>query len=1410
MNSDPIKISRARWTFSLLVLASFLVGFAIYYRSLITARRQRVLSSATSALASAADDLGTRLENWSTVVGNAARNPTKRGGSTGEEQFAKYIDVLVPGLDPATECSHNSASDAARAALSVRKGERFAFLFSAGSECAASDPQTTKSFFDALSGSFDTVPLASDDGEVYFETGRTGLKVGRLDSLISKSLSAPEREQNLLTSLLSILPAGEPAARTTSLQDKLLQQTAQTNGNSKTAGLTGFSDLIAVKGEGETFELALEPVPLVEFDDETTSVGVAPAQQTGSGGRTSSAASPGLHGKKHLVIAGLIRSAEIDRLSRVWPKDTAAWLMLAMLIIYCGIYAISWLPMKPRLQAVRPFDIASVALLTLVFCSASTLAVTHAYFDGVQNAKQDDLTNLAASMRDNFRQELCTFFHTLYGMSQSEDLGKAVRFKDAQGVKSDGAREASCVEMRNLLTYASNKDQKCEPDSDAQSSQERTVRASAIAYSYPFFDYVIWSMPEGSEKRGQIAKWSIRQELTPPTQMTQFEWFNRVKDRRFYRLHPFSSEERRLLGGFDSQDVVVAPVRSPNTGEYLTVLARPFDVGPVPATRTIGTIVAPLSSVNLPIFPPGYLFAVIEQNGTVLFSSDQKRNLRENLLLETGNDEGLMDILRARSARTLFLNLNGESVIAHYQPLDEVLEGANWGIVVYQSVSRNREIHQQVFLQVIGLLSPLMLEMLAMAAALLLVLSARKCAWLLPSRETGAIFWLLAIILMFVLALSWIITLSADRTELFWYALLLPPLCVMFAVALTAGRYRSAFSFACLYPVIAVWHVYLNGSARETASVLVIAIAFLIVILAFLSEGIAGKIAALCASLSETGKESIGLAFSGYSVAVSCGFVIIAVLPTIALYEVAFRMVNAAATLRSLVVTTHALEDRARAAAQYYKQIELPEAHTESPDSGTLEQGRFVKDRLASTLDVYRISSGTQAWVSAGGTRDDFAWVDRIALKLRPLSSALNFLALETPAGVFENSRESQLTRIDPVGQRAHLGKWPAAEFDYRSDLIQSDEPVDFERANGSGDRQSNIGMWKFHREASLAVDVGAGHSLLLWSVAGVSFFLLYLSIDNTLRRLYFVGASLPECWLKAKVDDLASLDRSVLVLTAGRKWFDDLILASARGGFDLVDLRQLGSIEDLPCFMRTSPQPIVLANLDFSFDSEKMMLAHLQVLEDLLFSNRKVVVLVTMIDPLDMTREMLLPEQPDKVRAQWFEKTEQRWERVLNAFERRRTTLEDDKDFGLASSIYSACTAAESSVIYQITHKLWVNPANRRALSNLVARGWVKGVPYPRLTDELTFLHDLAGSHPGLPGENTRRSWRFERPTNSFGATLLTMLAVGILVALVFAGKDLLQNGSGIVTGVVTGVPAVWRVYSTWRNRGEAPQKDA
>jgi hypothetical protein len=93
---------------------------------------------------------------------------------------------------------------------------------------------------------------------------------------------------------------------------------------------------------------------------------------------------------------------------------------------------------------------------------------------------------------------------------------------------------------------------------------------------------------------------------------------------------------------------------------------------------------AKFQSLEEVVLPPGFGFAVFDRaTGTVLFHSNHKRNLRENIYRATDDDTALKAAIVAGVRMDLDLNYKGEKVDAVVEPL----ENTRWNILVYHQNS---------------------------------------------------------------------------------------------------------------------------------------------------------------------------------------------------------------------------------------------------------------------------------------------------------------------------------------------------------------------------------------------------------------------------------------------------------------------------------------------------------------------------------------------------------------------------------------------------------------------------------------------------------------------------------------------------------------------------------------------------
>jgi hypothetical protein len=708
------------------VVVTFVVGalaFYAYYRGLIENRRKAYVNAATISLSISSDQLGSLLANLRTALPSALRG-SKPGEPILESQFQNYVQSLMPALDKSNcETSRSKPTSAADPKSRDQKEPALADPANPGGEysgatifvrhqqgmlrfrlaveslppplrrgvrtqldtayCADVKPDVISSKFQDLPDTIEDLMVVSADGAVQFQSAGIGPRVVNLKGLLNLAAQtqADESSRSILTGLIS----SAPRSGTSGLEQ--FQSWMQDALRTRVTDATSFSNVVRVKLAGEDYFAIIQPISFIK-------------------------AAVGPKDDQDLALVGLINNRALDAKASAMPIVTVAWAFLALVFIYSVFFLVSCVPMKSRLQRIRRLDLALIAFCALTFCAALTLAITHIYFTVFEDHKESahSLEVLGERMGIHLEEELCQLYYALQGMTGSPDFAHAL--EDFSRLGKNGASHYQLVP--SLLKAPKDK-----------------ITAGEIAYArHPFFDSAFWTDYDGN----QIAKWTIHRLPTPPTDMLQFQWFLESRDQRVFELRGRTPQNRRMLGNQNAQGVYVEPLFSPNTSEFLTTLTKKYDYGP--EKGFVGVIVAPLSSLNAPVLPPGYGFSVVRRDGSVLFSSNTARNLRENLLRECGLDDRLRKALDTGIAHTMETKYGGKDVLMYVRPFDS-LDGAGWSIVTYRDLERDQTMQADTFTQTMKFMLPHALMMFFLAAALRFVLGRKLSPDLWP-RGTGS------------------------------------------------------------------------------------------------------------------------------------------------------------------------------------------------------------------------------------------------------------------------------------------------------------------------------------------------------------------------------------------------------------------------------------------------------------------------------------------------------------------------------------------------------------------------------------------------------------------------------------------------------------------------------------------------
>ena len=283
---------------------------------------------------------------------------------------------------------------------------------------------------------------------------------------------------------------------------------------------------------------------------------------------------------------------------------------------------------------------------------------------------------------------------------------------------------------------------------------------------YRDFQSVFWMRPCDGQ---QFIKGAVLPQNTPAIATSGREYFEAVKrDRLWLQARPASadgSERDQHSDGF-----IVDTSASITTGEFFAALSiesalKPDTEGSSPqadcnaeeAKRFAAAMTGQPVSFHYPILAPGIGFAVTDQVGHVLFHSDERRAVFENLF----DDEGLVDRLRAALAARTDAKFHAHYQTRPHQVYVRSLDDIPWAIVVFADDEILRTLHIELLAQTAILITLYLLLALLGTLAYVLVHGRAPPLWVWPRREekyrvlySGTVWTLGAQLILFLLALD--------------------------------------------------------------------------------------------------------------------------------------------------------------------------------------------------------------------------------------------------------------------------------------------------------------------------------------------------------------------------------------------------------------------------------------------------------------------------------------------------------------------------------------------------------------------------------------------------------------------------------------------------------------------------------
>ncbi len=182
---------------------------------------------------------------------------------------------------------------------------------------------------------------------------------------------------------------------------------------------------------------------------------------------------------------------------------------------------------------------------------------------------------------------------------------------------------------------------------------------------YPYLKMVFWTDNEGQQR----IKWSVKEHTTPFINVSFRDYFKKAKEDRLWEVKDNEHNKKYRFW--------LEPIYSWNTGENTAIISMRM---PENNPTWVASVDTQLLSLIQTVLPPGFGYCVVDNDGKVLFHSDETRNLRENFFEECDNDRLLRSAVFGRMREFANTQYLGRGHRLYVLPIDNF----PWSLVVYR------------------------------------------------------------------------------------------------------------------------------------------------------------------------------------------------------------------------------------------------------------------------------------------------------------------------------------------------------------------------------------------------------------------------------------------------------------------------------------------------------------------------------------------------------------------------------------------------------------------------------------------------------------------------------------------------------------------------------------------------------
>ena len=1119
------------------------------------------------------------------------------------------------------------------------------------------------------------------------------------------------------------------------------------------------------------------------------------------------------------VVCGLWRSDRLQSEVVSIPYSVLTWTALGLLSAFALVWPllkVAYMSPSERLRRTQVFHLLFSAVLVTALLTLVVLNWSYSLRDNEETDEQ--LGAFADRIDHNVKTEIVRALALLASMNADERL------------LHDGLRRSNTknwMQPKFLAAYASH--------------FEELHRTKETAY-YPYFDICFWVDGAGRQQ----FKIAVDSVVTPATSVEDEEFFRAVIHEQGLGeiKEEYLADAENNLGNIPgwkdlkTRKFRLEPIYSRNTGIFSAILAVPYAVPAawhdLPANARnlkVQVLVTRFLSLVNPVVPKGFGYAIIDQSGEVQFHSIAARSKSENFFTECRQDHTLEALVAQRSQDFLTTNYLGKERRMLVRPMGYLAEPA-YSLVVFRDSNYFSTIHVACILVFALLACVLVVPGLAAMATYVFRRRDYPLASLWPAESAIPRYLDITFANACLTAAFWLRFPTMQMNETLIALVLTAGVAVLFASLKgewANGRRALVGKAAILAVVICV--------ANRSPGLLVAGIYIAISIPSF-SEAVHRR-ASRFVTLRQV---YVAVAFSLLTVSVA--------LPCFGLFRISYNTVNRLALQSAQLARRDLLYCRSVRVRQRFQEL-LGDADGSSAMHGTglrpldsqplqpnkLLAETFAGARLKEDLDRYdnpvfnpdpaNWDAQRQSQVDA---RPDIGWLEPLIARATTwfpangMGAALRQVALGNrdkfqPTWATRQSNDDQLLWLE------NRPESPSPESPAVDPLLLGVYP-----------------LWQLPGPAAV---------LLIVLAALLASWLYYL-----IRRIFVTELkTLPalETWKPAE-------DQAGNLLIIGGPKSGKSRQAAALPHAHVLDIAEMATTGGWALPAITDPA-VVVDHFEFDMDNPDTCLAKLRLLEQLLYVEKRRLILVSAVDPMfclvSSNPDMVLPSGPNHDATAPLLG---RWSRVLSQLRKLQVdeTVEDGwrelvatnyqeawcrelvhmmagecqhtaqlRQIGLAMLdadrdkvplthaefmqemleradayyrvLWATCTKTERLALYQLAEDGWANPKNERAIQQLLRRRLIVQDSGLRIMNRTFHRFVQTVQRP----EEVAR-WEEEEEHSTWGVVKLALgtAAVTFGAWLLYSRRDVFQVGIGYVATIAAASGAIMTLVRNFTGR--------